>query len=176
MAKPKQNGVIHGPAKNVAVKTRDPRTLRILPKIQGRRIRELRRAGLIEADPATGVTPYEVLPEVLENAVGYMRWARQKVGEIREEDFWLVDPTSGEKVPCAEFELEQRLAGSVRAIAESIVRLDLDSKHLNIERGKMDMLARALFAAAEAAGLDEDQRRKLGQELRGQIQLLEGKG
>jgi hypothetical protein len=106
-----------------------------------------------------------------------MRWAREQVGKLKEEDFWITDPTSGEKVPCAEFELEQRLMTSVRAIAESIVRLDLDNKSLRIEQGKMDMLARALFAAAEAAGLDEDQRRKLGQELRANIQLLEsGKG
>jgi hypothetical protein len=158
---------------NVRVRTRHPNGLKLLPQVQNKRISELRKAALIEADPVTGITPYEVLPEILENAVGYMRWARQKVGELTEDEFWIIDPVTQEKVPCAEFELEQRLTSSVKALAETIVRLDLDTKSMQIEQGKLAVIAQALFAAAEAAGLDDDQRRKLGQELRAQIKLLE---
>lgn len=136
-------------------------------------MRELRALAMIEVEPATGVVPTEILPEVLENAVGYMRWARSKVGKLTQDQFWIVDPITGDKTPCAEFELERRLSLDVKNLAETIVRLDLDTRGLQIEAGKMELIAQALWAAAEAAGLDDDQRQKLGESLRTEIKLLE---
>jgi hypothetical protein len=146
---------------------------RLLRGVQNRRIKELRRFGMIESDPLVGVRPEEAMGELLENAMGYYRWVRSLTEEWDQDDFWIIDPRTKEKVPCAEFELEQRLFNSIRAVAGDMIRFDLDERAVVVEEAKYAILERALLAAAEAAGLDGAQKRKLGAELRKQVPLIE---
>ena len=143
--------------------------------MRNKRIRELRRAGMIHAEAIDGIRPEDVMGELLENSMGYYRWAREQVGEMKPGEFWLVDPRTKERIPCAEFELEQRLWHSVKDIALAMIKLNLDERSVVIEEAKMEMLYQAVLAAAEAANMDSEQRKRLGSELRTQLIELERK-
>lgn len=112
------------------------------------------------------------MPALLNDAWGYYLWARRMAGDITDDAFWLTDPRTGEKTPCAEFELEDRLRSSVKAICESMIRTDIDEKGSRIEEAKLAVLGAAISVAAEEAGLDEDQKRKLGSALRSELERM----
>jgi len=142
-----------------------------------KRLNELRQ--LAPVDPDTDnidITAEESLTKLHKLAWGYFLWAHEQTANLTEDKFWITDPRTKEKVPAAEFEFEIRMMGAVRTLAESIVRLEIDKSAAEVEAAKLDLLGAALAAAAEAAGLNDDQRRKLGSELRTQLQLVESTG
>jgi hypothetical protein len=135
---------------------------------------ELRRIGFLEAEEAADVRPEAVMDELLANALGYMRWARSLLDDMPAEEFWLVDPRTTWKIPCAEFELEQRLSRSVQELVTQMIRLELGGRSVAVEEAKLEVLGRALEQAVAAAGVDDETRRRIGQELRTQLRLIEG--
>lgn len=136
-------------------------------------MRELRRLAAVEAiDIGPEVTPYEAMPMLLQRSWSWWRFFSDKVDNLDEDKFWLTDPRTGERVPGAEFELEQRMLTVVKSVCNDMMRLDIDERGAQIEEAKLQVLGVAIAAAAQEAGLTEDQQKLLGKELRKQLEAI----
>lgn len=77
-------------------------------------------------------------------------------------------------VPSKWVQFEAAMRSEVFEMAARMQGLNVDERLVKIEEAKVELLGRALQAAARAIGLDEDKQKELGAALRDELATVEG--
>jgi hypothetical protein len=131
---------------------------------------------LASAEPATygrpGASTADVLQEVLDRAVGGMRYAASEVDKLSPDEFWVhkVDAQGNTLAePNKWYQLEVAARAEVERIAGLMSQLGIAERLVQVEEAKATLIIAAIRDAARDAGLDNTSIRKLGSALRGKL-------
>jgi hypothetical protein len=125
------------------------------------------------AEQRSSVT--QALQLVLDRAMGHLYVAATFADDIPVDEFWVKfwDAQGNIRVePNKWWKLEQALRGEVHGIANDMARLGIAERQVAIEEQKATWVLAAIRAAANDAGLDNEQVRLLGEGIR--RRLVEG--
>lgn len=111
----------------------------------------------------------EILEYAMRRVHAVMVWAGQESDMVSKDRFWVkyLDSQGNIRVePNKWFKLEQAMRNEAVKLAAKMVELGLAERAVALEEAKAVMVAQAVRAAAEAAGLAPIQVERLGEELR----------
>jgi hypothetical protein len=117
-----------------------------------------RSASAVKADT------FAVLQEILDGKVEDMRYTQSKVDALKNDELWRT--TMVGKIPNEWIRLRDEYREKTEALALKLVNAGLADRAVRVQEAQMVLLAQRIQAAAERAGLDAEQRRALGRELR----------
>lgn len=111
----------------------------------------------------------DILEYAMRRVHAVMVWAGQRQDEVSVDQFWVqyYDAQGNVRVePNKWFVLERAMREEAVKLAAKMVELGLAERQVAVEEAKAVMVAQAVRAAAEAAGLAPLQIERLGEELR----------
>lgn len=111
----------------------------------------------------------EMLAWALRRVHACMMWAGQQGDAVPADEFWVKywDAQGNVRVePNKWFQLEKAMREEATKLAARMQELGLAERAVALEEAKAIMVAQAVRAAAEAAGIPDDQIQRLGEELR----------
>jgi hypothetical protein len=118
-----------------------------------------------------------LLDEVLNRTIDIWRWAATQADKVPEAEFWVEGFDSDENKitePNKWFQLEAAARDEAFTMLSTMTSLDIDDRRVKVEEFQLEVLGRALRAAARDAGLSQEQQTALGIELRRHIAIIEG--
>jgi hypothetical protein len=123
-----------------------------------------------------GNTVVDVLQTLLDRLMDKWRFVCKKV-DMLEEDQWLVSRTDemGNTLvePNVWIQYEGVLRSELMDLSIRMGHLGVDERRVRVEEAKIELLGRAVLAAAHAIGLPVEQQRALGAALRDELVKLE---
>lgn len=126
-----------------------------------------------QAGDGVALAPSAPTSDILEYAMrrvhAVMVWAGQQADDVSTDKFWVkyYDAQGNVRVePNKWFVLERAMREEAVKLAAKMVELGLAERQVAVEEAKAVMVAQAVRAAAEAAGLAPLQIERLGEELR----------
>lgn len=123
-----------------------------------------------------GQTAADVLQEVLDRAVGGMRYAASEVDKLTPEKFWVTKTDAQGNVltePNKWYQLEQACRAEVQSLAGLMSELGIAERAVRVEEAKAALMIAAVRDAAREAGLNAGQVRALGSALRSRLEALD---
>jgi len=123
--------------------------------------------GELAVAPATSTTA--ILAWAMRRVHGTMLMAAHQADAVPMDKFWVryYDAQGNIRTePNKWFQLEQAMRNEAVRLAAKMVELGLAERQVALEEAKAVMVAQAVRTAAEAAGLNDEQVHRLGEELR----------
>jgi hypothetical protein len=136
----------------------------------------LELASTYDITVSKGNAVVDVLQTVLDRLMDKWRWVCKKV-DMLDEDEWLVQRVdeNGNRLvePNVWIQYEQTLRAELIDLGIRMGHLGVDERRVRVQEAQVELLGRAVLAAAHAIGLPLDTQKQLGAALRDELIKLE---
>lgn len=123
-----------------------------------------------------GQSSAEILQEVLDRAVGGMRYAASEVDKLAPEEFWVSKIDAQGNVlhePHKWYQLEVQCRAEVERLAGLMSQLGIAERQVQVEEARAVLIIGAIREAAREAGIEPGKVKVMGQKLRDKLTLAE---
>lgn len=130
-----------------------------------------------DVEISKGTSIVDSLQMILDRAMDHWRMACKEVDKLDEEDFWFayIDAQGNTLYePNVWIKYEQALRAEILDMSIRMGHLGVDERRVRVAEAQVELMGRALLAAAQKIGLDSPIQKALGQALREELEVLEG--